>query len=69
MSDYFAIPWTVALQAPLSLGFSRQESGNVLSFPSPRDLPDSGIEHPSPALKVDSLSLSHLGSPPDAISF
>ena len=37
-------PWTVAYQAPLSMGFSRQDYWNGLPFPSPRDLPDSGIE-------------------------
>ena len=40
----FATPWTVACQAPLSMGFSRQEYWNRLPFPSPRDLPDLGIE-------------------------
>ena len=38
----FATPWTVANQAPLSKGFSRQESWSGLSFPSPGDLPDPG---------------------------
>jgi len=42
-------PWTVALQAPLSVGFSWQEYWSGLSFPPPRDLPDSGIEPESPA--------------------
>ena len=37
-------PWTVACQAPLSMGFSRQECWSCLSFPSPGDLPDQGIE-------------------------
>ena len=36
--------WTVARQAPLSMGFSRQEHWNGLPFPSPGDLPDSGIK-------------------------
>ena len=40
----FATPWTVARQAPLSMGFSRQEYWNRLPFPSPGDLPDTGIE-------------------------
>ena len=40
----FAIPWTVAHQAPLSVGFSRQEYWSRLSFPSPGDLPRPGIE-------------------------
>ena len=43
-------PWTVAHQAPLSMGFSRQEYWNGLPFPSPRDLPDPGIEPTAPAL-------------------
>ena len=45
----FAISWTVAPQAPLSLGFSRQEYWSGLSFPSPGDLPNPGIEPTSPA--------------------
>ena len=58
--------WTVAHQAPLSLGFPRQEYWSGLLFPSPGDLPDPGIkpEAPaSPALQADSLPLSHWGSP------
>ena len=50
MSDSFANPCTVALQAPLSMGFSSQEYWSELSFPSPRDLPGPGIEPESPAL-------------------
>ena len=50
-----AILWTVALQAPLSMGFSRQEYWSGLPFPSPGDLPDPGIRLRSPALQVDSL--------------
>ena len=49
----FATLWTVALQTPLSIGFSRQECWSVFPFPSPGDLPDPGIEPtslPSPAL-------------------
>ena len=46
----FATPWTVAHQAPPSLEFSRQEYWSGLPFPSPRDLPNPGIKHPSPAL-------------------
>ena len=44
MSDSFATPWTVAYQALLSMGFSRQEYWSALSFPSPGDLPDPGIK-------------------------
>ena len=46
----FATPWTVAHQAPLSMGFSRQEHWSGLPFPSPGDLPDPGIKPRSPAL-------------------
>ena len=56
----FATPWTVALQAPLSTGFSRQEYWSGLPFPSPGDLPDPGIEPRSPTLQADSL----LSEPP-----
>ena len=51
-----ATPWTVAHQAPLSMGFSRQKYWSGLPFPSPGDLPDLGIEPRSPALQADSLS-------------
>ena len=44
MSDSFETPWTVAHQAPLSMGFSRQEYWSGLPFPSPGDLPDPGVE-------------------------
>ena len=46
----FATPWTVAHQAPLSMGFSRQEYWSGVPFPFPGDLPNPGIEPPSPAL-------------------
>ena len=46
----FATPWTVAYQAPPSMGFSWQEYWSGLPFPSPGDLPDPGIEPGSPAL-------------------
>ena len=59
----FMTPWTIACQAPLSMGFSRQEYWSQLPFPSPGDLPDPGIEPVSPTLKADSLPLSHWGSP------
>ena len=48
-------PLTIAHQAPLSVGFSRQEYWSGLPFPSPGDLPNSGIEPGSHALQVDSL--------------
>ena len=51
----FGTPWTVDHQAPLSMGFSRQEYRSGLPFPSPGDLPDPGIEPGSPTLKADAL--------------
>ena len=51
----FATPWTVAYQAPPSMGFSRQERWSGLPFPSPGDLPESGLEPGSPALQADAL--------------
>ena len=53
---------TVALQAPLSREFSRQEYWSGLPFPFPGDLPNTGIEPESPALQADSLPLSRQGS-------
>ena len=52
----FATPGTIACQAPLSMGFSRQEYWSGLPFPSPGDLPNPGIEPGSPALQADALS-------------
>ena len=57
------IPGTVAHQDSLSMGFSKQEYWSGLSFPSPRDLPDSGIEPGSPALQAGSLLSEPLGKP------
>ena len=51
----FVTPLSVALQDPLSMGFSRQEYWSGLPFPSPGDLPDPGIECKSPAFQEDSL--------------
>ena len=48
--QFFVTPWTVARQAPLSMGFSRQEYWSGLPFPTSADLPDPGIEPESPAL-------------------
>ena len=62
----FATPWTVGSQAPLSMGFSRQEYWSGLPCPPPGDLPDLGIEPGSPEapeLQADSLQLSHQGGP------
>ena len=52
-----ATPWTIACQAPLSMGFSRQEYWNGLPFPSPGDLPNPGMEPESPELQADSLPI------------
>ena len=52
----FVTPWTVAYQAPPSMGFSRQEYWSGLPFPSPGDLPDPGIEPWSPAFQADTLT-------------
>ena len=48
-------PWTVAPQAPMSMGFPRQEYWGGLPFPSPEDFLDPGIEPASPALQADFL--------------
>ena len=49
----FVTPWTVAYQAPPSMRFSRQEYWSGLPFPSPGDLPDSGIETGFPVFQAD----------------
>ena len=59
----FATPWTVAYQAPPTMGFSRQEYWNGLPFPSPGDLPNPGIKPRSPALEADTLTSEPQGSP------
>ena len=59
----FATLWTVAYQAPLSMGFSRQEYWSGLSVPSPGDLPNPGIEPESPALQTDALLSEPPGKP------
>ena len=59
----YVILWTVALQAPLSMGFSKQEYWGGLPFPPPGDLPDPGIELWSPALQADSLPTDPPGKP------
>ena len=62
VSDSFVAPWTVACQAPLSVGFFRQEYWSGLPFPSPGGLPNPGIKPMAPAtplaLQKDSLLLS-----------
>ena len=59
----FVTPWTAAHQAPLSMGFSRQEFWSGLPFPSPGNIPEPGIRLCLQHWKVDSLPLSNLGSP------
>ena len=59
----FATPWTVAHQAPLSIGFSRQEYWSGLPFPSPGDLPNPGIEPRSLTLQADSSPFEPPGKP------
>ena len=56
-------PWTVAHQAPPSMGFSRQEHWSGLPLPSPGDLPDPGIEPRSPTLQADTLTSAPSGKP------
>ena len=51
----FSTPWTLAYQASLSIGFSRQEYWSRLPFPSPEDIPNPGIEPRSPSLQADIL--------------
>ena len=57
----FVTPWTVAYQAPPSVGFSRQEYWSGLPLPSPGDLPHPGIEPRSPAFQADALPSEPLG--------
>ena len=64
--QFFATSWTATCQAPLSMGFPRQEYWSGLPFSPPGDLPDPRIEPVSPALQADSLLLSHLGDPNSA---
>ena len=55
--------WTVARQAPLSMGFSRQEYWSGLPFPSSGDLPDPGIKPGAPTLQADALTSEPPGKP------
>ena len=59
----FAAPWTVAHQAPLSMGFFRKEYWRGLPFPSPGDLSSPEVESWSPALQADSLPSEPPGKP------
>ena len=60
--------WTIARQAPVSIGFPRQEYGSVLPFPSPGDLPDPGIKpgsFVSPVLAGEFFTTAPAGKPTD----
>ena len=59
----FVTLWTVALQAPLSIGFSRQEYWSGLPFPPLRDLPDPWIEPVSPAVAGGLFTTEPPGKP------
>ena len=59
----FVTPWTIARQAPLSMGFPRQEYWSGLPFASPGNLLHPGIESVFPILQLVSLSLSYQGNP------
>ena len=59
----FATPWTVAYQAPPSMGFSRQEYWSGVPLPSPGELPNPGIEPKSPSLQAEAL----LSEPPGSM--
>ena len=69
MYPTLATLWTVARQAPLSMGFSRQEYWSGLPFPTPGDLPDPGIEPRFPALQADSLPSELCGKPKIVLGF
>ena len=66
----FVTPWTVARQAPLSMGFSRHEDWSGLPFPSPGDLPNPGVE-PASLVFADGFFTAGpprkhwVGAPPD----
>ena len=59
----FAIPWTVACQAPLSMGFPRQEYRSGMAFPPLGELPDPGIESMSPTVAGEFLTIEPPGKP------
>ena len=63
----FVTQWTVACQAPPSMGFLRQLYWSGLPFPSPGHLPNPGIEPRSPALQADALTSEPPGKPQERI--
>ena len=68
MCDSFAIPWTVARQGPLSIGFPRQEYWSGFLFLSPGDLPDPRVKPRSPALADGFFTTESPGKPKDIIN-
>ena len=67
MSDSFVTPWPVARQAPLSVGFPRQEYWIGLPFPTPGDLPNPGVKPMSPALAGRFFTTESPGKPNDSV--
>ena len=61
--QFFATPWTAAQQAPLPMGFARQEYWSGYPFPSPGDLPNPGIKPTSPALAGEFFTTEPPGKP------
>ena len=59
----FATPWTLAHQAPVSIGFSQQEYWSGFPFPSPEVLPNPGIQLASPALAGSLFTIESPGKP------
>ena len=67
MANPFVTPWTIAYQAPPSMGFPRQEYWNGLPFPSPGDLPNPEIEPGSPELAGGIFTSEPPGKPEDCL--
>ena len=65
----FVTPWTIAYQAPRSMGFSRQECWSGLPFSSPGNLPDPGIEPRSPTLQANALPSEPPGKLENVVQF
>ena len=65
----FATPWTVAHQAPVSMGFSREEYWKGVPFTPPGDLPNPGIEPRAPSLQAHSLAAEPQGKPSTRIEW
>ena len=67
--QFFATPWTVVRQAPLAMGFSKEEYWSGLPSPPPGDLSNPGIYPRSPALQADSLPSELPGKPKNKLYF